>query len=131
MLTHRDQPYFALQCNDEGFQVSPAPRTLNCQICFRLCSTPTSFTSRNLRVATLCTYVRFGELCLPKGTQVITLDVNLILNILHRPIAHREPQGRGAIPYASSESEVPHAIGRLTVLPQIIVTVTPRVIIHV
>jgi hypothetical protein len=74
------------------------PRTFYSQIHFNFCRASTRVTPRRLGVVGLGEYVHLGELCSTKGVQVISLNINLAVNVIHNPIADSEPQRYSAIP---------------------------------
>src|SRR6266478_3456791 len=125
MLTYHKQLHFSLQCDDECLRVFSLTCTFYGQVHFSLCCTSTRVTSRQLGVAGPIKYGRLGELCGSKGTQVISLNINLIVNVVHSPIADREPQRYGAVPCTRPEPKAPHAIRCLTLLPHVTAALAP------
>jgi hypothetical protein len=125
MLTYHKQLHFTLQRGDECLRVFSVACTLYSHIHFNLCRTSTRVRSRQLRVAGLGKYVHLGEMCSSKGAQVISFNINLIVNVVHSPIADREPQRYGTVPCTRPEPEAPHAIRCLTLLPYVTVTLAP------
>ena len=76
-------------------------------------------------------HICLGELRSAKRAQVIPLDVDLILHVMHRPIAHRKAQrdrSRSCSPRTSPKPEAPHAIRPFALLPQIYVVIA---VLHV